>query len=174
MGVESYFSGMANAKSMSGGQYFKGEGKFLLRTKRMFVNDGHKGKFFIAEFEVLQSTSAQEPVGCTRSWAVPLEGERAKYSFGDVKNLVFAITGQSPKDVGDPSENPKLHQEATQLVMAACDAEYAKKNGIDPTDLIDQEVGLETFLKATKPKAGQTQGGVFTVHAWGPAESTSA
>jgi hypothetical protein len=169
MGIESYFSGMANAKPMSGGQYFKGEGKFLCRTKRMHVNDGHKGKFFIAEFEVLESTSPLDPVGSTRSWPVPLEGTRAKYSFGDIKSLVFAITGQNPKDVGDPSENPKLHQEAQQLVMAACDAEYAKKNGIDPTDLIDQEVALETNLKATRPKEGQTQGGTFTVHTWSPA-----
>jgi hypothetical protein len=135
----------------------------------MFVNDGHKGKFFVAEFEVLESTSELDPVSSTRSWVAPLEGERAKYSFGDIKNLVFAITGQNPKDVGDPSEDPKLHQEATQLVMAACDAEYAKKNKIDPTDLIDQEVALETFQKATKPKVGQTQGGVFTVHNWSPA-----
>ena len=170
MGVESYFRGMDSAKSMSGGQYFKGEGKFLVTTKRMFVNDGHKGKFFIAEFDVKESTSAIDPVGSTRSWAVPLEGERAKYSFGDIKNLVFALTGQNPKDVGDPSENPKLHQEVTQLVMAACDPEYAKKNKIDPLDLIGADVALETFLKATKPKPGQTTGGTFTVHSWAPTE----
>jgi hypothetical protein len=154
---------MESAKGMGGGQYFKGEGRFLVKTKRLFVNQGHKGKFFVAEFEVLESTSPQDPVGCTRSWVAPLEGERAKYSFSDVKNLVFAITGQDPKGVGDPSENPKLHQEATQLVMAACDPEYAKKNKIDPTDLIDQEVGLETFAKGTK------KGGTFTVHSWSPA-----
>lgn len=170
MGIESYFSGMTNAKAMGGGQYFKGAGKFKLRSKRMFTNDGHRGKFYIAEFEVLESSSAEDPVGATRSWAVPLEGERAKYSFGDIKNLIFALTGQNPKDVGDPSTNQKLHQEATQLVMAACDAEFAKKNNIDPTLLIDQEVALETFLKATKPKPGQTQGGTFTVHAWAPVE----
>lgn len=163
MGIESYFGGMANAKAMSGGQYFKGEGKFRLRTKRMFVNDGHKGKFFISELEVFESTSALDPVGSTRSWVAPLEGERAKYSFGDIKDHIFAITGQNPKDVGDPSENPKLHQEATELVMAACDAEYAKKNSIDPTFLIGQEVELETFQKLTK------KGGTFTVHAWSPA-----
>lgn len=163
-GVASYFNGMDNAKAMGGGQYFKGEGRFRVKTKRMFVNQGHKGKFYIAEFEVLESTSPSDPVGCTRSWAVPLEGERAKYSFADVKNLVFALTGQNPKDVGDPSENPKLHQEATQLVMAACDSEYAKKNKIDPLDLIDAEVGLETFSKTTRKNQP------FTVHVWSPVE----
>jgi len=169
MGVADYFNGMENAKSMGGGQYVKGEGKFLVRTKRIFVNSGHRGKFLVVEFEVLESTSPLDPAGCTRSWVAPLEGERSRYTFGDAKNMVFAITGQNPKDVGDPSENPKLHREATQLVMAAVDPEYAKKNGIDPTDLIDQEVALETFQKATRPKPGQTQGGVFTVHVWSPA-----
>jgi hypothetical protein len=161
---------MAGAKSMGGGQYFKGEGKFLVTTKRIFVNDGHNGKFFIAEFAVKESTSDKDPAGCTRSWAVPLEGPRAKYSFGDIKNLIFALTGQNPKEVGDPSEDPKLHQEVTQLVMAACDAEYAKKNKIDPLDLIDADVALETVAKATKPKPGQATGGTFTVHNWSPAE----
>jgi hypothetical protein len=155
---------MDSAKSMGGGQYFKGEGRFLVRSKRMFVNQGHKGRFFVAEFEILASNSSVDPGGATRSWVSPLEGERAKYSFSDIKNLVFALTGKNPKDIGDPSENPKLHQEATQLVMAACDAEYAKKNNIDPTDLIGLDVKLETFSKATK------KGGTFTVHAWEPAE----
>lgn len=162
MGVEDYFRGMADAKSMGGGQYFKGEGKFKVRTKRMFANNGHKGRFFVAEFDVLESTSDEDPVGVTRSWVAPLEGERAKYSFGDIKNLVFAITGQHPQDVGEPSENPKLHQEATQLVMAACDPEYAKKHKIDQTALIGEEIELETTAKETK------KGGMFTVHRWSP------
>lgn len=168
MGVESYFAGMAEAKPMSGGQYFKGEGRFSLETKRMFVNNGHKGKFFIAEFEVKESTSPLDPVGATRSWSVPLEGERVKYSFGDIKNLIFALMGKNPSDVGAPNENPKLHQEATELVAAACDSEYAKKKGVGSEDLIGLPVDLETRFKATKPKPGQAVGGTFTIHTWSP------
>jgi hypothetical protein len=169
MGVEQYFAGMDSAKPMGNGQYVKGEGKFVVTTKRMWVNDGHKGRFFIVEFSIDSSTSDKDPVGCTRSWAVPLTGERAKYSFGDIKNLIFALVGQNPKDVGDPSENPALHSEATQLVMAACDPAYAKKNGLDATLLIDQQVQLETNAKETRPKPGQSVGGTFTVHTWSPA-----
>lgn len=159
---------MEGAKAMGGGQYIKGEGKFVLTTKRMFVNDGHKGRFFIAEFEVNESTSDKDPPGATRSWAVPLTGERAKYSFGDIKNLIFALTGYEPKDVGSPDENADLHAQATKIVMAACDPTYAKKVGIDSELLIGQRVGLETTSKQTRPKPGQAAGGTFTVHTWSP------
>jgi len=155
---------MADAKPMGGGQYIKGEGKFTLTTKKLFVNNGHKGRFFIAEFEVVESTSASDPVGASRSWAVPLTGERAARSFGEIKNLVFALTGKDPRDCGDPSSDPKLHKEATELVMAACDPTFAAKNKIDPTELLGLQVGLETNAKPIKSKPGQN----FTVHTWSP------
>lgn len=168
MGASDYFSGMEGAKAQAGGAYFKGEGKYELTLKRMFVNVGHKGKFFIAEFGVDSSSNDDDPIGCTRSWATPLTGERAGYSFGDIKNLIFSLLGKEPKDVGDPSDSPKLHAEATTIVKAACDPEYAKKEGLDPTLLIGRNVGLETFKKQTKPKIGQEKGGLFTVHRWSP------
>jgi hypothetical protein len=174
--IEAMFANMATAKQMASGQHFKGEGAFVLRTKAMKVNDGHKGRFFVAEFEILASSSAQDPVGTTRSWAVPLTGERAQYSFGDIKGLVFALCGTNPKDVPQPEVDPAAHVEATQLVMAACDAEYAATKGIDTSLLVGQTVCLTTFYKATKPKpVAQPDGtfkmvaGTFTVHQWTPA-----
>ena len=171
MSVAKYFDGAENARGMGGGQYFKGEGKFRLELKRMFVNEGHKGKFFIAEFSVLDSTSGVDPIGSTRSWAVPLTGERAQYTFGDVKKLVFALTGKEPNDHRDPEDDPKLHAEAVAIVKAAVDPDFAKKNNLDPTLLIGQQVRLETNAKPTRPKPGQTQPGTFTVHTWSPAEA---
>ncbi|WP_146644993.1 hypothetical protein [Labilithrix luteola] len=165
---------MAKAKSQAGGQYVKGEGKFLVTIQRIFVHEGHKGRFFICEFSVDESTSPLDPAGSTRSWSAPLLGERAKYSFGDIKNLIFAVTGHHPKDVADPDLNPELHNEATRLVMAAVDPAYAKKNDLDATILIGEQVQLETNLKATRPKPGQTQGGTFTVHSWSPASAGEA
>ena len=162
MSVASYFDGMDKAKAQGGGQYIKGEGSFLVTIGRLFVNEGHKGKFFVAEFSVDESTSPQDPAGSTRSWVCPLQGERAQYSFGDIKNLIFALTGHDPKDVGSPSENPELHGEATKLVMAACDQAYAKKHGLDPTMLLGEKVFLETNAKPTK------KGGTFTTHRWSP------
>lgn len=168
MSIESYFAPMTNARSMAGGQHLKGEGKFVVLMKKMWVNDGHKGRFFIAEFEVEESSSPSDPVGSTRSWAVPMTGERAAYSFGDIKNLIFALTGREPRDCGSPEEQPALHAEATALVTAACDPAYAKKHGIDSTELIGLSVRLETRSKATKPSPQKPQGGTFTQHLWSP------
>jgi len=169
--VAEYFSDVAKAKAQGGGQHVKGEGDFTLTIQRIFVNDGFKGKFFVCEFTIDESTSAQDPAGCTRSWVAPLTGERAKYSFGDIKNLIFALTGQNPRDAGTWEENPALHNEAAEIVKAACDPAYAKKNNLDPTLLIGERVRLSTHAKATRPKPGQTQGGTFTVHTWSPLKS---
>lgn len=166
MGVEQYFAGMESVKSMGGGQYFKGEGRFLCTLRRMFVNDGHKGRFFIAEFQIDESTTDADPIGCTRSWVTPLTGkpDRVKYSFGDIKNLVFALLGKDPKTFKDPAEYPAEHSEATKIVMAACDetGAYGKKVDIDPGLLIGEQVQLETVVKSTK------EGGTFTTHNWSP------
>ena len=174
--IEEMFAGMETAKQMHAGQHFKGEGNFELLTKSMKTNEGNKGKFFIAEFEVLKSTSPQDPVGCTRSWAIPLTGEKSKYSFGDIKSLVFAICGTDPKSVPPPEVDPGSHNEAKALVCAACDPEYAKAKNIDTSLLIGQRVNLQTWFKPTKPKPiPQPDGtfimkpGVFTKHDYSPA-----
>jgi hypothetical protein len=174
MSVASYFDGAEKAK-MNRGQYFKDEGRFLLTLKRMFFNDGHNGKFFIAEFEVNSSNQPNDafgkqpdPPGSTRSWTAPLTGERARYTQAEAKNLVFALTGRDPQDYREPAENPDLHAEATNIIKAAIDPEFAKKNNIDPTLLVGQQVQLETTKKTTRPKPGQTQGGTFTMHTWYP------
>lgn len=171
--IEAMFAGMETAKQMATGQHFKGEGNFVLQPKLMKVNSGHKGRFFIAEFTVLESSSPLDPVGCTRSWAVPLEGERSKYSFGDIKGLIFAISGDDPKTVGAPEESPKAHQEAAQMVMAICDADYAKKHGLEEVAslLLSNQIKLTTFFKSTRPTPQKPQGGTFTVHQWSPADA---
>lgn len=167
--VEQMFAGMEKAQIFGKGQYFS-EGDFLVRTKSMKVNDGHNGLCFIAEFEVLQSTSAKDPVGATRSWVVKM-GPTNKNAFSDIKSLIFALTGKDPKQVGQPEENPALHAEAANLVKAACDPEYAKKVGIAADVFVGIEVGLHTFLKPTRPSPQKPEGGVFTVHSWTPVAS---
>lgn len=161
--------GLATARSMQGGQYVKGEGKFLVEITKLFLNDGYKGKFFIAEFSIQESTSALDPVGTTRSWTVSLDGERGRRALGDIKGLIFALTGKDPRDCGQPEDDPALHAEAAKLAMAACDEDYAKKNGVDPSLFVGVPVRLETLHKATQPKPGNPQGGTFTVHRWSPA-----
>lgn len=166
MGIEQYFAGMDRAPMFGTGQYFS-EGNFRVRTKSLKVNNGFKGVCFIAEFDVLDSSSAKDPTGSTRSWVVKM-GPTNKNAFSDIKSLIFAIVGVDPKKAGSPEENPELHRQAAELVKAACDADYAKQIGMAPNALEGREVLLQTFAKATRPTPEKPQGGTFTVHSWLP------
>jgi len=168
---------METAKASGTGAYF-GEGKFKVQVERVKMNaNGFRGKSFIVEFKVLETNNATQredgtwngdPIGCTRSYVLKLDKPQA---FGDIKNLVFALIGQDPKKVGEPEQNPKAHAEATKLVKAACDANYAaalaKEQGVTLEDvsLEGLSANLETFKKKTQ------KGNDFTVHNWGPVEA---
>lgn len=167
MNIDQVFAGMEAAPIFGKGQYFS-EGEFTLMVKGLKVNNGYNGLCFIAEFEVLASTSEKDPVGSTRSWIVKM-GPTNKNAFSDIKALVLALTGKDPKRSGSPAENPELHAKAAKLVKAACDAEYAKTVGIAPDVFEGAEVGLRTFAKATRPTPQKPEGGTFTVHDWFPA-----
>ncbi len=169
--VEAMFAGMDKAQMMAGGQYVKGEGKFLACSKGFKINSGYKGTFLIFEFEVLESTSPEDPAGCTRSKVIELSAKN-KYAFSDTKSIVFALMGHDPKRVGSPEENPALHAQAAEIVKAACDPGYAAKIGMDPDALVGINLRLETFRKPTRPTVERPQGGLFTVHNWLPAEAT--
>src|SRR5689334_2270240 len=106
MGIEAYFEGMERAEVFGKGQYFK-EGNFRVRTKALKVNNGQNGLCFIAEFDVIESTSAEDPVGSTRSWVVKM-GPTNKNAFSDIKSFMFALLGVDPKKAGKPEENPQL------------------------------------------------------------------
>lgn len=169
------FDGMDQAKTFGSGQYF-GEGKFLLRVKSVKVNKGFKGDAFIAEFDVLQSEQSpdasgkmHDPPGAIRSWVVKLQNQNGKgNAFSDIKCFAFALTGIDPKAAGQPEENPKLHQEAAQVVKVAVDPEYAKSLGMSSDIFVGRLVGLQTHAKPTKPTVQNPQGGVFTVHNYFP------
>lgn len=168
MDAESMFAGMAKAPMFGAGQYF-GEGEFLVETKSIKMNNGHKGLCFIVEFKVLESNSEKDPVGSIRSWVVKM-GAGNLNAFSDIKGFLFALAlGIDPKKAGTPEENPDLHSQATEFVKAACDPNYAQKIGADADALIGLPVKLYTFQKPTKPSLQKPQGGLFTVHNYSPA-----
>lgn len=167
MGIEAYFEGMERAEVFGKGQNFK-EGNFRVRTKALKVNNGQNGLCFIAEFDVIESTSAEDPVGSTRSWVVKM-GPTNKNAFSDIKSFMFALLGVDPKKAGKPEENPQLHAQAAQAVKAACDAQYAASIGVPANAFEGRDVLLQTWVKATRPKPPSTEPGKFTVHAWTPA-----
>jgi hypothetical protein len=165
--VEEMFRGMEKATMSQGGQYVKGEGKFLCLSKGFKVSDGHNGKFLHFEFEVLESTSPDDPVGCTRSKSIKWV-ESNKYKYSDAKAILFALLGKDPKRVPSPEADPKLHLHVTQLLGAALDPAYAAKINMSPDDLIDIPIGLTTWKKTKR------DGGPFTMHDWYPSEQPAA
>jgi hypothetical protein len=179
MGIaEQYFAGMDHAQMFGAGQYFAG-GDYDVEIKSLKVNNGHKGPCFIAEFLVHSTTNEKDPVGSVRSWVVKLGGVN-KNAFSDIKGLAFALLGVDPKKAGQPTDPGTIelngqpvpfavaHAQATQLVMAACDPDFAQKNGINPNIVVGFRVKLRAWQKPTKPSVTNPNGGVFTVHAFAP------
>ena len=162
MDVDRMFAGMAQAEAKGAGQYF-GVGRFLLRTKNIFAKEGFKPAF-IAEFEILESTCATDPVGSSRSFFVNMKPDNP-YAFSDIKKFLAALSGDNPKTLPSPAAAPEKHREIEQLAKAACDPAYAARIGMAPDALIGLPVRLETWQKPTKKV-----GGLFTIHDWSPAE----
>ena len=167
MGAAQMFAGMDTAPLFGTGQYFS-EGEFVVKAKSLKVHSGYKGTVFIAEFEVVESNNTADPPGATRSWVVKM-GAQNKNAFSDIKSLMFALAlDVDPKKVPPPESDPAIHAQATEFVKIACDADYAKSKGADPTQLEGMPVRLSTFGKKTRPSPEKPQGGTFTVHAWAP------
>lgn len=162
MGTADVFNGMDSAPMFGSGAYFAAGHRYALRTKTIKVHDGFKGKTFIAEFEVLESSSEKDPPGSTRSYVVKL-GAGNVNAFSDIKALMFAILGTDPKKAGQPSDNPPLHAQAADAVKCAVDRDYAASKGVAPDAFEGLPVRLETTTKKTKA------GNDFTVHVWQPA-----
>jgi len=162
--ADEVFGGMANAE-MSGKGKFMSEGKFLVRTALVKYKEGYKGKSFIVEFEILQSTNvAEHPVGSTGTWVVKLDKPDTRaMAWADIKGFVFAIAmGKNPKTVPGPKQAPELHAECTEIAKAAIADENAKALGVEPGFLNGLEVQLETV------RTPRRDGGVWTNHAWSP------
>lgn len=168
MDIEAIFGRMAGAPMTQSGQYFQSGGRYRLRLKGGKVNAGFKGTFFIAEFEVLESDKAEDPVGSTRSYTVRLDNKQ-RDPFGDIKALIFPLVfGLEPSKVPPPDVDLELHTKAAQLTMILVDPAYAAKVGAPPGVLDGRTVRLETVAKPTAPTAVRPQGGTFTKHLWTP------
>ena len=165
MDIDEMFKGMAAAQMNGKGNYM-GEGRYLVRTKVLKVKEGFRGKSFILEFEILETTNAAHPVGSTGSWVVKLDKPQA---YGDIKGLIFALAmGVDPKTVRSPDQDPALHQQCATFTKAALSPEAAKALGEEPDFLIGLPLRLETV------KVKTSKGGDFTVHNWAPAEQEQA
>jgi hypothetical protein len=168
MSIEDMFKDMDTAQGSNSGVFFT-QGNYTVELKEIeYRPNGYKGKSAHFRFKVIASNNPQHPVDSTRVWICKLDKkpDENKRTMADIKNLVFSLIGFSPKAVGTPEQNPKAHQQATQLFLGACDREYATKNSVDPTKLIGRKCELEALSIQTNPKDGKP--GQFTRHVWEP------
>jgi hypothetical protein len=163
--LDSLFDAMDTAKGGGGaGTYFT-EGVFTVALKEIeWIPNGYKGKTCKFHFTVLTSSDPAHAVGATRTWFAKLDKSREanEKTMADIKNLVFSLLGQSPKEVGAPDKNPQAHQQAAKIFKAAIDASFAAESKISPTMLIGKQCALEAV--GIKKK----DGGDFTRHVWAP------
>lgn len=176
MGIEEMFAGMDTAQGSNSGVFFTGGNYKVELTEIEYRPNGYKGKSVFFRFKVLESNNDEHKPGATRVWICKLgkKPDEDKRTMADIKNLVFALTGTTLKEVGSPEQNPKAHQQATQFFLAACDKNYADKNNIPQDALVGEVCNLECQSVQTKPKPGSTEPGTFTRHVWTPAEADEA
>lgn len=170
MGIEEMFAGMDTAQGSSSGVFFT-QGVYKVELAEIeYRPNGYKGKSVFFRFKVLESNNPEHSPGSTRVWICKLgkKPDEDKRVMADIKGLIFALKGTSAKDVGSPEQNPKAHQQATSLFLAACDKTYADRNNIAQDALVGEECGLECQAIKTAPKPGATEGGTFTRHLWAP------
>lgn len=174
MDLDTLFAGMQQSALNDRGEFFA-EGLYTVEAKSFEFRDGFKGKSFIAKFAVVESNNPDTPVGVTRSWIVKLDKAATKaQAMGDIKSLMFALSGVDPRQVKSPELDPGAHEQATKLFKASIDETYAKTIGVDPRLLVGRRVRLEATTVKTKATADRPNGGEFTRHSWTPCVQATA
>ncbi len=159
MDIDALFKGMQDAPMFGRGNYMA-EGIFLIEITNVFVKERWKGgNVFVCEFRILESNSDKHKFGTTGSWVPKIEQPN---TFGDIKSLMFALSGVEPKSV--KKEDVALHTNAAAMARAACGSDAAKKElGVEDGFLNGTRVRLETTAVKTK------EGKDFTRYTWSPA-----
>ncbi len=164
--VDSLFTGMAAAPVFGRGT-FMSKGNYVVEIVKVFTKKTFKGAdVLICEFKILESNTPEHLPGSSGSWVPKFATPN---TFGNIKELIFAIFGKSAKDVPASSDE---HVLAATVARAACGSDTAKaelksKYQIDNVDEI--VIGARVTL-ACEPIKTKT-GGDFTRYDWGPAAS---
>lgn len=108
------FYGMGELDPSSGGIYFE-PGVYLLAVAKIKVDQSQSGHpYFVVEFDILESSHPQRPVGTRMSWMSTLKDRRHIETFlRNVKGCLLAII-----QTGHPSVS--LNQVNDQAVQWAC------------------------------------------------------
>jgi hypothetical protein len=164
--TKSYFAGMKEAKTNERNDYLDADQKYLLKIVKTHVFETReKGDAYIAEFEIVKTTSTNPKMapGRTVSWYQSLT--KKDIAFGAIKLFCFAALGLDR--VKDEEQIKKTNEQIEPLMQ-----ESVQKNSF-----ADALVVCETSSRESKtPKmVKQADGTViavtskFTNHSFSPA-----
>lgn len=90
------FDGIETTKVGNKGGTPLSEGEFLLKiTDVQYLKTQLRGDAFIVEYEVVESTSAKDPVGSKRSWYQSMA--KRPIALEKIKEFMLAMLGYEPK-----------------------------------------------------------------------------
>jgi hypothetical protein len=166
--TQSYFKGMAEAKITDRNDYLEPDQKYVLKIKKTFVfATRNKGDAFIAEMEVVSTTSksAKMAPGRTVSWYQSLT--KKDVAFSAIKLFCYAALGVARTDA-----NAETLKEIDKKI------EPLMQEAVEKNSFVNTLVECETASRIAKeqlPGAG-TPGGppvkTFTNHKWEPGPKT--
>ena len=171
MDIDALFKGMKEATVYGRGNFMsEGEYEVLIKKVKVQASEKKRGEvFFVTEFTLDKIFNTVKPekhvVGSTGTW-LPKFSQQS--TFGNVKELMFAILGRNPADV--PEAETETHELATAMATAACGSENGKatlkaKHQIEDINMLIE--GARVRLTCVQVKT--REGGDFTRYQWGPA-----
>ncbi len=162
--IDEAFRGMVDAPAPGQGTYINDNGTFLVEVSKAFGKDGFKGKSFIVEFKILQSSCPDlVPVGSTRSWTLKWD---KKQNHADMK--AFALAASQLETVMPARQAATV---ATYMVYASAGPLVAGDAAVKAKQLLGAAdgsfEGMQVRLDTEKTKTAV--GGDFTRHRWSAA-----
>lgn len=146
------FSGIGNAPIFDRGTYFQPNGKYRLKVVKLLAKDTrNSGLAFIAEFEVLESNHAEDPIGAKRTWFQSLTKKDIGYpAVKEFMMYLLAVERHDKEAFQDFEQNLEtILEDATSFEGADSDH-----------PMHGDEICLETVSVLTKDKKD------FTRHNW--------
>jgi hypothetical protein len=150
------WDGIEKAEITKRGKYLSAGHKFTLKIKKCdIISTRDKGDAFVVDFDVVDTTDPNHPVGAERNWYQSCTDKNVFQ--GAVKQFVAAIYGY---DLSTMKE--RFDREVGPSLAAICEAALCK-DGKGSNSLAGQVVKVSTVAIKT-----QKRGMDFTRHDWEP------
>lgn len=174
MDIDALFKGMQSAPVYNRGNWMsEGEYEVAIKSIKAQASTKKRGEtFFACEFRVVKVFRTMAPeknrVDSSGTW---LPNFKLQSTFGNIKQLMFAILGVNGADV--PETDVDQHELATLLAMAGCGSENGiaglrqEKFGLG-ADVEVNDLIAGTHVRLTTVQIKTKEGADYTRHDWAP------